>query len=463
MGDSSPERAIRMPHASCRRDTVNRSRVVLIGTLAVALIGFGVVASPSSPVTAEASLQYWEGKVTSVADGDTLWVNIKGDGTSKSFEVRNAGIQATEIAHPKNGTNKDECHSREAADRMTELVFAENRHVRLSAYSASSKAGSRLLRFVDVDVAPGPAVEWVDVQEVLLREGYVWWKPNATEPAHNGDYHLAAAPAMRAGLRIYDPNYRLGRCAKGPQQGLPITVSLQYNGFHPTLGNRVNSEWIKIHNGGDKALSLGRWVVRSGGHEAPFTFPSGATVKPGGSVLVRAGKGSAANRTFYWGRSTNPFPDPKYGTAYPGRAVYLLDPDGDIRGFTAYPCVDGCNDPLRSRVKISDVRWNANGDDSKNPNGEWVEIRSTSGTVNLSGYVLERMPYNKVLPAGTILSPGDKLLVKMGQGSTDLSGSTLVVHLGADHGILSNSGQKVVLRSLTDVRLDCHSWGKYSC
>ena len=61
----------------------------------------------STPAQA-AAMHHWYGKVTKVQDGDTIYVDVKGDGTHKSVPIRNTGIQATEI-YPK-----VECHAKGA-------------------------------------------------------------------------------------------------------------------------------------------------------------------------------------------------------------------------------------------------------------------------------------------------------------------------------------------------------------
>lgn len=445
---------------------MTRTRAVLPTLLAASAVGLALVVVPTggqtAPVQAADSLRFWEGNVTKVSDGDTLWVDVFGDGTKKPVEVRNAGIQATEIAHATAGIKTDECHSREAMARMTELVFTEHKHVRLSAYNASSSASGRALRYVDVDTTPGPESNWVDVQQVLLEEGYVWWKPEKVEIAHNASYHVSAETAMRNGSVLYNPNYHLGACKQGPRQDTPIRLTLNYNGYLPNKGNTINGEWIRVYNDSDTDLSVAGWTITPAKHDDTFVFPKGTKVPAQGFVTLRAGSGKATSKTFYWKQSTNPFTDPVYGLAWPGRGAYLLDPDGDVRAYMAYPCTGTCSDPLRGRVKISNVQYNAPGVDQTNPNGEYVEIKSTSGTVDLSGYVIERYPYNKVFPTGTILKSGETLRVKMGRGTNQLSGTTPVVYLGSDHGILTDSGQQIVLRSAENVRLDCDAWGSYS-
>ncbi len=441
--------------------------IVARGSLLASFVAIGLAAgivAPSTPTSATPALKYWEGTATKVVDGDTIWVNLKGDGTSRSFEVRNAGIQATEVAHPHAGQPKDECHSREAMARLSQLVLGKNRHVRLSASYASSQSNGRLLRYVDVDVNPDPAVdEWVDVQIVLLEEGYVLWKPERTESAHNGEYGLAAQRGLMTGQQLYNPNHRLGTCKPGPRQAMPLSIKINYSSFDPVKGSVVNREWIKIHNGGEKSVPLRGWRIRTATHIQYFRFPGWASIPPGKSVTVHSGNGSNAGRTFYWGSGVTLLPNPVAGAMYPGKGLYLVDPDGDVRATMIYPCLVSCSDPLQGKVAISKVVYDAPGRDADNINGEYVEIRPTIGRVNLAGYFFERLPYSKLLPKGTVLDPGDRLRVRMGPGKDDLKGTIKTVHLGVDHPILGNGGGSVSLRTDRAIRIDCYRWGNGTC
>ncbi|HYN74607.1 MAG TPA: lamin tail domain-containing protein [Candidatus Limnocylindria bacterium] len=415
-------------------------------------------------VGAAPALQYWTGTVTRVVDGDTIWVDIAGDG-KPAVEVRNAGIQATEIKYPAAGKMFDECHSLEAKARMSELVFSAHKQVRLSAYSASSQSQGRLMRYVDVDTTPGPGETWVDVQQVLLEEGYVWWKPERLEPAHNASYHVAAEQGMQAGGPLYNPNYHLGRCKEGPAQATPISLTLKYNGYSPTYGSYVNGEYAKVRNGGTKTLALAGWTIRDSSHVMTFAFPKSATVKAKSSVVVRVGKGTATKSTFYWGRDRNIFPNPVNGLAYPGDGLYLLDPDGDVRGYMLYPCVTTCSTALAGKIKLS-VQYDAPGVDADNVNGEYVQIERASGvtSVNLAGYVLEHLPYNKILPTGAVLDDQHPILrVKTGTGTARLTGSVMSVYLGVDHPVLGNSGGSATVRDAFNARFACVAWGSARC
>src|SRR3954468_24273689 len=76
----------------------------------------------------------WTGKVTRVNDGDTMHVDIAGDGRKRSLSVRFINVQAMEQSvyskHPER--RRGECHALEATARLERLIRAGHRRVRLA-------------------------------------------------------------------------------------------------------------------------------------------------------------------------------------------------------------------------------------------------------------------------------------------------------------------------------------------
>lgn len=428
---------------------------------ALAAMLFTLLSPGTSPTPAAAAsgLHYWYGTAVRVADGDTIDVLL--DGTSTPVPVRNAEIQALELKHPTNHLKADECHSRQATKYMTKLVLGDHRRVRLSAQDPASQSLGRLLRFVDVNMGTEADPVWVDVQQAMLESGLALWHPDATrEPAYNARYHVYAEQAMRAGVGIYDTDF----CNPGPRQGTRISMYIQWNGYSvKAQKNIVNGEYVRIFNPSSKALSIAHWVLRDSSHVRAYSFPKGAQIPARGSVVVRAGNGKNTKHTFYWRLSSNPFRNAVFGQAWPGDGLYLVDRDGDFRTWFVYPCASDCSDPLEGQVQISKVVYDAAGSDQTNPNGERVEIKSTSSKpVNLSWYVIDNPPYTKVIPGGTILKPGETMVLKMGSGTSTLSTSPVRLYLGARRGVLNNTGDIVSLRTFDEIRLDCYAWGDKS-
>ena len=93
---------------------------------------------------------FWTGKATFVADGDTIDVDIFGDGTAAPKRVRMMGVNAMEqrVYSSIPRARRGECHSLAATARLEGLIRGGGRRVRLSAQNPSSRSGRRLRRMV---------------------------------------------------------------------------------------------------------------------------------------------------------------------------------------------------------------------------------------------------------------------------------------------------------------------------
>jgi micrococcal nuclease len=90
--------------------------------------------------------------------------------------------------------------------------------------------------------------------------------------------------------------------------------------------------------------------------------------------------------------------------------------EADGRGLWA---ADACGTATTADVVISDVRYDAPGDDGKNLNGEWVEIENRGPTaVDLTGWMLkdESASHRYTFPDGFALDPGATVTVYTGCG-----------------------------------------------
>jgi endonuclease YncB( thermonuclease family) len=89
---------------------------------------------------------FWTAKVTDIADGDTIGVDIDGDGTHLERRVRFIDVQAMEQSvystkHPER--RRGECHALEATARVEQLIKRSHWRVRLAAQNPASHAGTR--------------------------------------------------------------------------------------------------------------------------------------------------------------------------------------------------------------------------------------------------------------------------------------------------------------------------------
>lgn len=301
-----------------------RARVVaLLGALAT-VAGVSVATAPVVHANTET------GRVTFVADGDTLDVDVAGDRTSKPVRVRIAGIQAMELSVYSQTLSKirGQCWGPEATVRLSELV--KGKTVRLTSRYKSSNSLGRELRHVAVYRGG----VWQDVGQVLIGEGLAIPAVSKVEYRKNKQYMATAqwAAAHRRGM-YGDSDH----CGYGPAQKQSIRLSVKWKG-----GAKVNGEYIKIQNRSSSTLHLGGWWVRDNALRR-YTFPAGTTVRPGASIYVHPGKGRNTSTHLYWGLSAAIFEDATNAPTYLGDGGYLFDPNGDLRRWQMYPCRWKCS------------------------------------------------------------------------------------------------------------------------
>jgi endonuclease YncB( thermonuclease family) len=388
---------------------------------------------------------FWTGRVTFVADGDTLDVNITGDGTSRSRRVRITGINAMEQTvysiNPKK--RKGQCHSLQATSRLEALTL--RRRVRLAAQRPSSRAGNRIRR----SIAVKRDGRWTDVGQILVDEGHALWLPNKKEWARNANYSRGTQIAAAAGLRLWDTDY----CRHGPHQSAELKMWVNWDADGSDRP-RYRGEWAKIKNTSTSDIPVGGWWFRDSHHRL-LRFPAGALIPARGTLTVVIGRrprgdGNRATR-FYWAQRKPVF-DNAGSRRRLGDGGYLFDRHGDLRAWMMYPCRVACSDPLRGRISMSAHP----GDPEK------IFVRNTgTDSVDLEGYVVENYPYLYSLRAGATVDPGETLsLVVKGSPRNN---SRLVRYWGKRRYILNDDGDRVLVRTHTNIRIACHAWGRRRC
>ena len=91
-----------------------------------------------------------------------------------------------------------------------------------------------------------------------------------------------------------------------------------------------------------------------------------------------------------------------------GDGAYLFDRKGDMHAYIQYPCQLSCRDPAAGRV---DVLATSRGT-------EYITIRNTSSQpLDLTHYEIENQPWFYEFPRGTVLAPGEELVLFVVQGS----------------------------------------------
>src|SRR4051794_763610 len=372
----------------------------LLAAVTVACGGPTAAAATAPCVTGAAAgtCTAWAARVDHVSDGDTLQVDVAGDGTHRLRAVRITGINATELRRYSLAHRSGQCHAVAATLRLEQLVRAGRGIVRLTARHAASRSGKRLRRSVAVQIGG----QWVDTGSVLVREGHALWLPNRRESAPNAAYSALAEQAAAERLNMWNPT----ACGAGPSQtagGLALWVNANANGVD---ARHLNGEWIKIRNlDAAAAVPLGGWWVRDS-FSKRYVFPPWAVIPPGGTVTVHVGRGRSHGRTFYWGSRSAVFENPVLGRRTMGDGGYLFDPQGDLRAWMQYPCRSGCTDAAQGLLVL---RARARGRES-------VTLRNVGAIpVPLEGYRLESPPYVRFFRPGTILPPGAVLRVAIGR------------------------------------------------
>lgn len=380
------------------------------------------------------------GKVTFVGDGDTISVDLDGDGTKSPVHVRMTGINTPEESvHTDRATDRlGECHANEAAGRLESLLKAGRNKVRLAAQDPSSHSRGRLKREVSVRIRS----KWRDVGRVMIREGHALWMSGSAEWAWNRAYSTLAQQAAARQVGIWDPDY----CGFGPPANLKIWANA-----NPEGARDVDGEWIRIRNLDPvNPVSLAGWRVRDSGLRG-YVLPSSATLAPGAELTVWVGEGGDAPPDYYWQLRTSIFDNVRDERAS-GDGAYLIDPDGDVRAAMQYPCRYACSDPLTNAVAVE-----------PHPTGrEWVVLRNVSAApVDLEGYRLATGSHSYAFGPDSVMQPGEELRVDLrGDPADDVHGQK---YWGLSSYVLGNGGGRMVLSSMAYVRVGCAAWGTGSC
>jgi micrococcal nuclease len=317
---------------------LRRTAAALIAVVTATVLA----AVPATPAAAAASCrpdggpacQVWTGKVAWVADGDTLLVDVAGDGTGTPRSIRLIGVQSMEqtVYSAVPSRRRGECHALAATARVEQLVRAGGGTVRMTAQKASSASRGRPLRSIAVKINGS----WRDIGLELLRHGYALWWPDRTEYAWNGIYRRAAQQAARERRHLYDTDV----CGTGPMQSAKLSVQVNYDATGADDQN-INGEWIRVANASGGPVQIGGWWVRDSALRR-YTFPAGTAVPARGAVYVHVGKGRSTAAHKYWGLAAPAFDNPTSDALAIGDGGYLFDPRGDLRAWMLYPCVIAC-------------------------------------------------------------------------------------------------------------------------
>jgi endonuclease YncB( thermonuclease family) len=303
---------------------------VALGSAVALLGGSGLAAAAPAPayeIASEPGPAYHVGLVTQVYDGDTIRVAVDGDNTTSSIPIRLLGLQAMELrqSSPDNTLLRGQCHAAEATVRLRQLVLG--RIVRIWA-SHDGTALSRERPWRSVSLYDQD--RWVDVGEIMVREGMALPVAHVHNYAYNLRYFELAEQAAAAKRGIYNPQY----CRVGPAQSaeLKVRVNWKRRAGQPA---GPNHEFVRIRNVGTVDAPIGRWWVRNWDLNR-YRFPQGTVVKAGQRVTLYVGSGTDTDKTFYWGLKQPTFKNVTGAPKYLRDAGYLFDKHGDLRGYHFY-------------------------------------------------------------------------------------------------------------------------------
>lgn len=280
------------------------------------------------------------GKVAFVADGDTVDVNVAGDGTRKPVRVRYIGVQAMELSVYSHTLSKlrGDCWGVDAARNLHSLIAGKK--VRLTSRKANSHSTVNVRPRRHVAVMQGG--RWVDTGALQISAGLALPDLIPQEWTYNLDYLRRAQEAAATGQGMYG---NPAKCGYGPNQTEPLKVTVNWDAEGNDFAN-INGEWIDITNLGSVPVPLAGWWLRDAayrGYKAHgFVFPAGAQVEPGSTVRVHVGRGTNTANRFYWGLDKNIFANVTDGPTWMGDGAWLYDPQGDLRSWDMYPCRAAC-------------------------------------------------------------------------------------------------------------------------
>jgi micrococcal nuclease len=396
---------------------------------------------PCIPGQAQPRCQSWTMNVSLVADGDTIHGTVNG----KKAEVRFIGINAMEFA--KGGYSRTPskrrgpCMSVPAANFIDKLI---GKKVKLMAQRASSRSGHRIRR----SVFAKKGGRWIDVAKAEIAAGYALFLPNGDEWAHNLEYQKLAATARAAGSNLWNP----AACG-GPDLGATLSVVAKWDA-DGNDGQNLNGEYIEVRNLGLTAVDLSGWWVRDSylnwwqgkDHGIPgYKFANGTTLAPQSALRVHIGSGADDARDLHWGLKDQALENVTYDKTHIGDGVYLFDSEAGMRASFVYPCVAGCIDPLKAKVRVK-----------PHPNNpEYIELENTTAEpVDLADHALRlrnrgkagQFVFTDVFDFGTVIAPGDTFRYRAQEDNR-----------------FSDNGGVVELVTLDDMLTDCAAWGFGKC
>lgn len=283
------------------------------------------------------------GTMTGLNDGDTIYVDLDGDGTHRSVTARFRSLNTMELTRHTNKRRlrRGECGAVISTNMTEDLIRSGHNRVRLSSQHPLTGPDGRLRRWV----AFRRHGHWVDLGSVLIGSGHAMLMEVDNDHAFNLRYNRLAQEAALAQRGMWNPS----ACGAGPQQDVPIRL---WADWEPTGNDTADHEWVTIQNQSPtETLRLGGWRFRAGPPQIKFVFPAGYQLPPGATATVYIGQAAPASDVFSWGLAHPILGNPTGPPVNRADSMLLLDPDGDVRAHLTWPCVVACSDPQPGRIR----------------------------------------------------------------------------------------------------------------
>ena len=211
--------------------------------------------------------------VTGITDGDTIGVRTE---SGAGDTIRLIGVNSPE---------SDECFSEEAALILATLIPVGT-DLATTLDTSDRDQFDRLLRYL-----------WIgglSVNEELVRRGAALSREYPPDTALAGRFDAAQEEAQAAELGLWAPD------ACGPEAGTEITV-VAVEGDAPGDDNDdLNSEYVRIRNGGSLGVDMTGWVLKDESASHRYDFPAGFVLAAGAVVHVHTGCGADTVEALFW-------------------------------------------------------------------------------------------------------------------------------------------------------------------
>lgn len=192
----------------------------------------------------------------------------------------------------------------------------------------------------------------------------------------------------------------------GPDRGLVIDqVNYDAPGNDAT---NPNGEWIIIKNASSSRQDLRNWKIVVGGYQ--FVSLASRPMEPGDTIRLSMGSGSNSTTEMYWGKSKGILLNSG------SRSVKLLSPQREIVDCHSWGLATCPTQSVAAAVSMS-ANFDAAGQDSTNPNGEWINVQNnSSAVVSLDGFHLYTDGSTYAFDAVDTIEPGERLRLWLGSG-----------------------------------------------